>query len=116
MTIFGLGVGAQVVLLQGVSTYAALASAYFFAKPVLRLQTLEYHRDILSNIKENENDSVHRLIEKVSDILAMKAQDEAKITTIYNKKGVVFLLFSIVIFTCAFVLQVYSDPAFVLGK
>ena len=54
MTIFGLGVGAQVVLLQGVSTYAALASAYFFAKPVLRLQTLEYHRDILSNIKEKK--------------------------------------------------------------
>jgi hypothetical protein len=109
--IFGLGPGAQVIILQGLATYAAIASAYFFARPVLRGQYLEAHRAILSEIETADAD-VTALIEQASGVLAQRAQADRPRAHRDNWRGVSLLLASLLIFSSAVGLQIATDPAF----
>jgi hypothetical protein len=54
--LFGLDSGAQIIILQALATYTALGSAYFFARPVLRGQTVQAHREILSDLESSDTD------------------------------------------------------------
>lgn len=111
MDILGLGPGGQVIVLQGLSTYTALASAYFFARPVLRGQTVQSHRDILSSLKSSDPD-VEQLIKSANDTLNRRAQLDYPLARQNNKCGVGFLIASVILLTCAVILQVDTDPSF----
>jgi len=73
MKILGLDSGAQIIILQGLSTYTALASAYLFARPVLRTQPVEAHREILSDIKSNDTE-VTDLLSQATGVLNKRIQ------------------------------------------
>jgi hypothetical protein len=110
--ILGLDSGAQVIILQGLSTYAALASAYCFANPVLRSQTVQSHRDILSSLESKDQD-VSKLIKQAADTLTRRAQRDQPLARRNNLWGVVLLVASFLLFTGAVTLQVFTDPSFV---
>ena len=111
MDILGLGPGAQVIVLQGLSTYTALASAYFFARPVLRGQTVQSHPDILSSLESSDPD-VKQLIKSANDTLNRRAQLDHPLARQNNKLGVGLLIASVFLLTCAITLQVDTDPSF----
>lgn len=111
MEILGLNSGAQVIVLQGLSTYTALASAYFFVRPVLRGQTLQSHRDILSSIASTDQD-VAQLINSANNTLTRRAQLDYPLAMKDNKFGIILLIASVILLTCAVTLQAYTDPAF----
>jgi hypothetical protein len=111
MNILGFGPGAQAIILQGISTYSALLSAYFFARPVLRSQTLEAHRDLLGSLRPT-NASVGDLIEYASEILTKTAQEDQPYSKSNNRNGVIALIISFILFTGAIFIQVTSDPSF----
>jgi hypothetical protein len=112
MTIFGLGPGAQVIVLQALATYAATASAFVFARPVLRGQATQAQRDILASAAASEPD-VAELLARATDVLARKAQAEQPRAARDNRVGLALLLLSLALFTGAVAIQVTSDPAFV---
>lgn len=111
MKILGLESGAQIIILQGLSTYTALASAYFFARPVLRTQPVEAHREILSDIKSKDTD-VTDLLSQATGVLNERIRSEAPSARRDNKRGVILLIISLLLLTGAVVLQVFTDPSF----
>jgi hypothetical protein len=111
MRILGLEPGAQVIILQGLSTYAALASAYFFARPVLRGQAVESHREILSELKPQDAD-VAALVGEASRILDQRNAQNRTRARGDNKRGVFFLIVSVLLLTGAVLIQVNTDPLF----
>jgi hypothetical protein len=112
MTIPGFGPGAQVIVLQAMATYAAIASAFFLALPVLRGQATLAHRDILASAASSDPD-VAELLARAADVLARKAQAEQPRGARDNRVGLALLAVSLALFTAAVALQVTSDPAFV---
>jgi hypothetical protein len=110
VTVFGLNPGAQVIVLQGLSTYAALASAYFFARPALLGQPVQSHRDVLTNLRSSDP-GITKLIADTSSILSAKAQSLNPKIKAHNRLGIAALVVSLILFTGAVVLQV-SDPSF----
>jgi len=111
MKILGLDSGAQIIILQGLSTYTALASAYLFARPVLRTQPVEAHREILSDIKSNDTE-VTDLLSQATGVLNKRIQSEQPSTRRDNRRGVILLIVSVFLLTAAVVLQVFTDPSF----
>jgi hypothetical protein len=109
--ILGLDTGAQVLILQGLSTYTALASAYFFALPALREQPLKAHRGLLEVLESSDPD-VSKLITEASNILATRSQLDQPLARWHNFLGIILLVTSFLIFTGAIILQVYTDPLF----
>lgn len=111
MRILGLDPGAQVVILQALATYAALASAYFFARPVLRGQTLQAHRELLAEATTNAPD-IADLIAQASTALSKRSREEQPVTKKSNRNGILLLILSLLLFTAAIVLQIATDPQF----
>jgi hypothetical protein len=111
MTVFNLGPGAQVIILQALATYTAIASAYFLARPIIRGQTLDTHRELLSTLR-SDNAEVRTLIEKASNVLAVRAQHEHPKTSHDNSYGLAWLIISFILFTGALTLQISTDVAF----
>jgi hypothetical protein len=111
MTILGLGPGAQVIVLQALATYAAIGSAFCFARPVLRGQATQAQRDILASTAAAEPD-VAALLARATDVLARKAQGEQPRGARDNRIGLALLVLSLALFTAAVAMQVASDPAF----
>jgi type II secretory pathway component PulM len=103
--------GAQVIILQAVATYAALLSAYFFARPVLRGQTLQAHRELLADMKANAPD-IAKLIAEASTVLSERNHREKPVARRDNAIGVVLLVGSLLLYTAAIGLQVLTDPQF----
>jgi hypothetical protein len=110
--IIGLSPGAQIIILQAVATYLALLSAYFFARPVLREQTLRSHRELLSELASDDQ-AIQEIINSASAKLTTSAQ------TVYQRKGrrdnfrgIALLVLSGLLFTGAVVLQLSTDPSF----
>lgn len=111
MTIFGLGPGAQVIILQALSAYSAIFSAYFFARPVLRGQAVAFSKDILSSVKADDGDS-KRVLDSMLGILNDRTQREQDWVRQCNVLGFGLLLASVLILTGAVALQVETDPLF----
>ena len=111
MNILGLSSAAQVIVLQGLSTYAALASAYLFARPILRGQVLQNSQEILDSITP-ENPDVKILFDEASNLLSTRAQMEQPSARLHNFLGALLLLSSFLLFTGAVALQVSTDPSF----
>jgi hypothetical protein len=111
MAIFGLETGAQVVLLQGLSTYSALASAWYFAKPVLRGQTIAASKSVLSGVTSPQDD-VSKLLKRANEILDESEIRNHPLAKRDNKIGVALLVVSLLLLTAAISLQVETDPLF----
>lgn len=111
MRILGLEPGAQVIILQSVATYAALLSAYLLARPVLRGQTLQAHRELLAGMKPAADD-VANLFSRAAQILDSRHQIERSLARRDNALGIGLLIFSLLLFTGAVALQVMTDPQF----
>jgi len=111
MAIFGLETGAQVVLLQGLSTYSALASAWYFAKPVLRGQTIAASKSVLSGVTSPQDD-VAKLLKRANEILDESEVRNHPLAKRDNKIGVALLVLSLLLLTAAIGLQVETDPLF----
>lgn len=111
MQILGLEPGAQIVILQAVATYAALLSAYFFARPVLRGQAVDASHDILTALKSTDRD-VEKLLEHAAGVLIERKQRNLPKSRRDNAAGVLLLVASLLLFTGAVALQVLTDPAF----
>jgi hypothetical protein len=109
--ILGLSPAAQVIILQGLATYAAISSAYFFARPILRGEYLEDHRVILSEIKTADRD-IAALIDHASGILTQRAQADRPRAHRDNWRGVWLLVASFIIYSGAVGLQIETDSAF----
>lgn len=110
--ILGLDPGSQVIVLQGLSTYTALASAYFFARPVLRGQTVQSHRDILSSLESKDPDVI-KLIKDANSTLTRRAHLDQPLARRNNRWGLGLLVVSLILFTGAVALQISTDPSFV---
>ena len=87
-------------------------SAYFFARPVLRGQTLQTNRDLLSSLESADAD-VKKLITQASSILTERDHLDQPSTRRQNFLGIIFLVVSFALFTGALYLQIYTDPSFV---
>lgn len=111
MQILGLEPGAQIVILQAVATYAALLSAYFFARPVLRGQAVDASHDILTALKSTDRD-VEKLLEHAAGVLIERKQRNLPKSRRDNAAGVLLLVASLLLFTGAVALQILTDPAF----
>ena len=111
MTILGLSVGAQIIVLQALATYAAITSAFFLARPVMRGQTVQAHRDLLANLVPTDSD-VNALIAQATDVLTQSIKQDQPRTFRDNRRGVILLFLSFVLFTGAVALQISTDPAF----
>ncbi len=106
-----LGAGAWVIIVQAIATYAAAASAYFLARPVLRSQILDFDRETLANLGPSRP-AVDALIRQARQYLDRKAITEKKRAPKDNRVGYLLLLASGALFTGAVLLQVLTDPAF----
>jgi hypothetical protein len=111
MQILGLEPGALIIILQAVATYAALLSAYFFVRPVLRGQTVDASHDILAALKSDDRD-VEKLLEQASGVLIERKRRNQPKSRRDNAIGVLLLVVSLLLFTGAVALQVLTDPAF----
>ena len=111
MTIRALGPGAWVIILQAVATYTAIASAACFARPVLRGQTVQSNRDVLSSL-ESSDPGVDKLIKQAADTLTRVAHLDQPLARRNNLWGVILLVASVLLFTGAVALQVLTDPSF----
>jgi hypothetical protein len=111
MKILGVEPGVQVIILQGLSTYTALLSAYFFARPVLRGQTTQSNREILIDIKSSDPE-VSSLIEQASEVLNRRIQNDQPLVRRDNRFGIILLVVSLSLFTGAIALQIITDPLF----
>jgi hypothetical protein len=111
MTIFGLEPAAQIVILQGLSTYTALASAWCFARPVLRGQTVSSSKSILSSISASQT-GVDELVKRATKVLEKRETDNQPLARRDNNWGRFFLGVSLVLFTAAVILQIQTEPSF----
>jgi hypothetical protein len=111
MTIFGLEPAAQIVILQGLSTYTALASAWCFARPVLRGQTVSSSKSILSSISASQT-GVDELVKRATKVLEKRETDNQPLARRDNNWGRFFLGVSLVLFTVAVILQIQTEPSF----
>src|SRR5690242_8785146 len=100
MVILGLEPGAQIIVLQGVSTYAALASAWFFARPVLRGQAVASSKSILGAIKATKAD-VDALVRRANEELDKTVIADQPSAARDNRRGLGFLAVSLVLLTLA---------------
>lgn len=114
MTIFGLGPGAQVIILQALSAYSAIFSAYFFARPVLRGQTVTFSKEILSGVEANDDKAKH-VLQSMRDILDRRSSQDHDWVRRSNRFGYILLAASLLILTGAVVLQAETDPLFRAG-
>ena len=105
MTILGLEPGAQIIILQGASTYAALASAWFFARPVLRGQATASSRSILAAIKSTQAD-IDALVKSAAEELDKSVIAEQPSAARDNRRGAGLLVVSLVLLTLAVILQI----------
>ena len=105
MIILGFSPAAQAIILQGLATYAAILSAYFFARPILRGEYLEDHRVILSEIKTADCD-ITALIDHASGILTQRAQADRPRAHRDNWCGILLLVASFIIYSGAVGLQI----------
>jgi len=111
MSIFGLGTGGQIIVLQGLSTYSALASAWFFARPVLRGQTTASSKSILSGVASSQED-IKALVVRAQQILNQRENDNLPLARRDNTIAVILLALSLALFTIALLLQVEIEPSF----
>jgi hypothetical protein len=111
MTIFGLEPAAQIVVLQGLSTYTALASAWCFARPVLRGQTVSSSKSILSSISSSQT-GVDELVKRATKVLEKRETDNHPLAKRDNNWGRFLLAVSLVLFTAAVILQIKTEPSF----
>jgi hypothetical protein len=107
----GLGPGAWVIILQAMATYTALASAYFFARPILRNQTAQANLTLLENAKSN-NDALEDIRRSAVDTLQQRMVKRAPGDRLANRLGLLLLLISAVLFSVAVVVQTKTDEAF----
>lgn len=107
--ILGLDFAAQSIVLQGLSTYTALASAYFFARPVLRGQAMKADLEVLSSLESKDPD-ITDLLKISRDFLNRSAQREQLWTQRDNRWGVSLLFVSVLLFTAAVSIQVFTNP------
>jgi hypothetical protein len=114
MILFGLGPGAQVIVLQALATYTGIGSAIFFARPVLRGQALQSQRELIASLKPKDpkNQGLTDLLQESSDALNDRARQKQPRDQRDNYWGFVLLLVSLVFFTFAVILQVSTDRAF----
>jgi len=111
MAILGLEPGGLIIVLQGLSTYTALGSAWFFAKPVLRGQPVAASKTILSEVKSSQQD-VAALFAHATEALSRRESDNRPLDKRDNKRGLALLVLSLLLFTAALVLQIQTEPSF----
>jgi hypothetical protein len=111
MTLFGLGPGAQVIILQALSAYSAILSAYSFARPVLRGQALSASKAILSEVTTEDAD-VKGLLDTARGILDERTKEHQPLDRRANRWGIGLLVASILLLTGAVLLQIATDPLF----
>ena len=111
MPIFGLEIGGQIIILQGLSTYTGIASAWYFAKPVLRNQAITASKNTLSEVDADQAD-VRALFNRASKALAAREIKNDPLNRRDNKIAIVFLVVSLALFTAALVLQIVNEPSF----
>jgi hypothetical protein len=112
MTVLGLGPGAQVIILQALSAYSAILSAYCFARPVLRGQALSVSKAILSEVKTGDAE-VESLLATTREILDERIKVHQPLDRRANEWGIGLLVVSILLLTTAVLLQIATDPLFV---
>jgi hypothetical protein len=111
MNVLGLGPGAQVIILQALSAYAAIASAYCFARPVLRGQAMLLSKTILSGVK-SDDDRFKSLLATANATLQERSKADQPLDHRSNKWGVGLLVASVLLLSGAVALQVATDPSF----
>ena len=109
---WGLGIAAWVILLQALATYLAVFSAFLLARPVVKNQTLDAHREFLRDV-ENAPSDVAALFREARNHLDHVAGARQRYTFAQNRWGYLLILGSLIAFSIAFGLQIRSDPAFV---
>jgi hypothetical protein len=112
MNVLGLGPGAQVIVLQALSAYTAILSAYFFARPVLRGQAVSFSKEILSSAKSDDPD-VTKLLNTTIEILNNRIQVDQPSVRRSNNLGYALLVASLLLLTGAIAWQIETDPSFV---
>jgi hypothetical protein len=112
MTILGLGPGAQVIILQALSAYSAILSAYFFARPVLRGQAVSLSKSILSGV-EADDAKIKSLLATAHATLDERSKADQPLNHRANKWGIGLLIASVLLLTGAVTLQITTDPLFI---
>ena len=107
----GLPASAWVILLQALMTATSIASAWFFAMPVIRSQGLDFGINTLRSIEAADAD-VKALMDSAADKLDEKRQSATPVLMRSNKRGLIWLVISFVLFLLAFGLQIRTDGAF----
>ena len=115
MNFWGLAAEAWVIIIQMAATYAAVGSAYLLARPVMRNQLLDAHRDVLGSLSA-ANTPVDALVTRAKEILAAKARCGRKQTSWDNRWGYILLGISAALYTSAILLQVLATSAFSAEK
>ena len=115
MTLLGLGPGAQVIILQALSAYSAILSAYCFARPVLRGQAVLFSKTILSDVK-SDDDKVQSLLATAHATLDKRSKADQPLNHRANKWGVGLLVASVLLLTGAVTLQIATDPLFIQNE
>jgi hypothetical protein len=110
MKIFGLEPGAQIIILQALATYAALGSAWFFARPVLRGQNIAASKSVLSGVTSPQAE-VAALLKRATELLEKREVDNHPLAKRDNKFGLLLLALSVVLFTIAVIEQIEAEPS-----
>ena len=100
-----------VIVLQGLSAYAAIISAYLFIYPVIISQKLTSHRDLLSRVRTEQKD-LRDLLDQASESLAAEADQRGRASWRWNWSGLIVLILSFLLLTSAVMIQLGTDPAF----
>ena len=108
---FGLKAAGWVIVLQGLSAYAAIISSYCFIYPVVRSQKTDLHLGVLSRVKTDRAD-VKALVTEARDSLEAEAGNQRKSSALWNYGGIAILATSLLLLTGAVIVQIGTDPAF----
>jgi hypothetical protein len=102
---------AWATLFEGLSSYAAIGSAYFFARPALRFQPLRTTLEFLEEADEHPDPEVKLLVQKLRYDTRVKLATSPIFERRSNIYGLLLLVLSALLLAIAVLIHVYGDSA-----
>ena len=102
---------AWATLFEGLSSYAAIGSAYFFARPALRFQPLRTTLEFLEEGDEHPDPEVKILVQKLRDDTRKKLATSPIFERRSNIYGLTLLVVSALLLATAVLIHVYGESS-----
>jgi hypothetical protein len=98
---------AWATLCEGASSYSAIGSAYFFARPALRLNGVRATLALLEDAENHEDEEVVRLAKELRDLTRDRLTASLGREIRWNALGLFFLLLSATLLAVAIFIHIH---------